>query len=128
GRRVTDRLDAYRGRVQTAMGVVMLMVAFVMIANLDVKFENAIARHLPSALVDPTSRIETSSRVSKGLANLRGGGPASQEAGTAEAAAGKRLPVKFRAPDFPGTQQWFNTPGNRAADRAGLRGQAVPAG
>src|SRR5213592_2772199 len=35
GRRVTDRLDAYRGRVQTAMGVVMLAVAFVMIASLD---------------------------------------------------------------------------------------------
>ena len=53
GRRVTDRLDAYRGRIQTAMGVVMVAVAVVMIANLDVKFENAIARHLPSALVDP---------------------------------------------------------------------------
>jgi cytochrome c biogenesis protein CcdA/thiol-disulfide isomerase/thioredoxin len=125
GRRVTDRLDAYRGRIQTAMGAVMLVVAFVMIANLDVKFENAIARHLPSALVDPTSRIEASSGVSKGLAGLRGGGAVSHEAGSAEAAAGARLPVEFQAPDFTGTQQWFNTPGDRPLSLAGLRGQVV---
>jgi cytochrome c biogenesis protein CcdA/thiol-disulfide isomerase/thioredoxin len=125
GRRVTDRLDAYRGRVQTAMGVVMLAVAFVMIADLDVKFENAIARHVPSALVDPTSRIEETSSVSEGLANLRGGGPVSHESGAAEAAAGKRLPVQFRAPDFVGTQEWFNTPGGRPLSLAGLRGQVV---
>ena len=66
GRRLTDRLDAFRGRIQTALGVVMLGVAFVMIANLDVKFENQIARHLPSALVDPASRIEQSPSVPRG--------------------------------------------------------------
>src|SRR5204862_6364033 len=75
GRRVTDRLGAYRGRIQMAMGAVMVAVAVVMAANLDVKFENSIAGHLPSALVDPTSRIEQSSGVAKGLADLRGGGP-----------------------------------------------------
>jgi hypothetical protein len=99
GRRITDRLDPYRGLVQTAMGGVMVAVAVLMIANLDVRFENAIARHLPSALVDPTSRIEESSSVSKGLADLRGG-PASHQGGTAQAAAGKKLPVYFRAPEF----------------------------
>jgi cytochrome c biogenesis protein CcdA/thiol-disulfide isomerase/thioredoxin len=125
GRRVTDRLDAFRGRIQMAMGVVMLAVAFVMIANLDVKFENEIARHVPSALIDPASRIEQSPSVSEGLANLRGGGPASHEGGAAEAAAGKRLPVQFQAPDFTGTQQWFNTPGDRPLSLAGLRGQVV---
>src|SRR5436190_5822574 len=40
GRRVTDRLGAYRGRIQTAMGAVMVAVALVMVADLDVKFEN----------------------------------------------------------------------------------------
>jgi cytochrome c biogenesis protein CcdA/thiol-disulfide isomerase/thioredoxin len=125
GRRVTDRLNAYRGRVQAAMGVVMLAVAFVMMANLDVRFENSIARHLPSALVDPTSRIEQSSSVSGGLASLRGGGPVSHQGGAAQAAAGRRLPVQFRAPEFTGTQQWFNTPGGRPLSLAGLRGQVV---
>jgi cytochrome c biogenesis protein CcdA/thiol-disulfide isomerase/thioredoxin len=124
GRRVTDRLGAYRARIQVAMGAVMVAVAAVMIANLDVRFENAIARHLPSALVDPTSRIEGSSEVSSGLAGLRGG-PVSHEGGTAQAAAGKRLPVYFRAPDFTDTQQWFNTPDGRPLSLAGLRGQVV---
>jgi cytochrome c biogenesis protein CcdA/thiol-disulfide isomerase/thioredoxin len=125
GRRVTDRLAAYRGRIQIAMGAVMIAVAVVMTANLDVKFENSIAQHLPSALVDPTSRIEQRSDVSAGLADLRGGGPVSQEGGAAQAAAGKRLRVYFKAPDFTGTQQWFNTPGDRALSLSDLRGQVV---
>src|SRR5207247_4473185 len=51
GRRVTDRLAAFRGRIQIAMGAVMVAVAVVMVANLDVKLENAIARHLRAAVV-----------------------------------------------------------------------------
>jgi cytochrome c biogenesis protein CcdA/thiol-disulfide isomerase/thioredoxin len=125
GRRVTDGLRAYRGRVQMAMGAVMVAVAFVMIADLDVKFENTIARHLPSALVDPTSRIEQSSEVSSGLADLRGGGPVSHQGGTAQAAAGERLPVLASAPEFADTQRWFNTPGDRPLTLAGLRGRVV---
>ncbi|HEY7150549.1 MAG TPA: cytochrome c biogenesis protein DipZ [Solirubrobacterales bacterium] len=124
GRRVTDRLGAYRARVQVAMGGVMVAVAAVMIANLDVRFENAIARHLPSALVDPTSRIEQGSAVSSGLGDLRGG-PSSHEGGTAQAAAGEKLPVYFRAPDFTGTQEWFNTPEGRPLSLSDLRGQVV---
>src|SRR5215211_7141351 len=125
GRRITGRLGALRGRIQVAMGVVMIAVAAVMIADLDVRFENTIARHLPQALVDPTSRIESSSAISSGIADLRGGGPASREGGTAQAAAGERLPVYFEAPDFVGTQEWFNTPGGRPLTIGGLRGQVV---
>jgi cytochrome c biogenesis protein CcdA/thiol-disulfide isomerase/thioredoxin len=125
GRRITDRLGVFRGRIQVVMGAVMIAVAVVMIANLDVRFENAVARHLPSALVDPTSRIEQSSNVSGNLARLRGGGPVSQEGGASQAAAGKRLPVAFNAPDFTGTQEWFNTPGNQPLSISGLRGQVV---
>ncbi len=125
GRRATDRLGAHRGAVQAAMGAVMVAVAVVMIANLDVRFEGLIARHLPSALVDPTSRIEQSSSVSKPLASLRGGGKASHQGGAAEAAAGKRLPVLFRAPEFTDNQQWFNTPGDKPLRLSGLRGRVV---
>jgi cytochrome c biogenesis protein CcdA/thiol-disulfide isomerase/thioredoxin len=125
GRRITDRLGALRGRIQMVMGAVMIAVAVVMIANLDVRFENSIAGHLPSALVDPTSRIEQSSSVSGDLAALRGGGPASHETGTSEAAAGKRLPIYFQAPDFTGTQEWFNTPGDKPMSIGQLRGQVV---
>ena len=125
GRRATGRLGALRGRVQIAMGAVMIAVAAVMATNLDVRFENAIAGHLPSALVDPTSRIEESSSVTAGLGALRGGDPVSHAGGTAQAASGERLPVYFQAPDFTGTQDWFNTPGDRPLSLSGLRGQVV---
>ncbi len=107
------------------MGAVMIAVAVVMIADLDLRFENAIARHLPSALVDPTSRIEQSSGVSSRLADLRGGGPVSHQAGAAEAAAGKTAAGLFRAPDFTGTQRWFNTPDDRPLSLSRLRGRVV---
>ncbi len=125
GRRITDRLDAYRGRIQVAMGAVMVAVAVVMIADLDVRFENAIARHLPSALVDPTSRIEQSPDIRSGLVDLRGGGPVSHQGGAARAATGRRLPVYFPAPELTGTQRWFNTPRDRPLSLSGLRGQVV---
>jgi cytochrome c biogenesis protein CcdA/thiol-disulfide isomerase/thioredoxin len=125
GRRITDRLGALRGRIQVAMGAVMIAVAVVMIANLDVRFESVIARHLPQALVDPTSRIESSSAIAGDLSALRGGDPASHEGGTAQAAAGERLPVYFKAPDFVGTQDWFNTPKDKPLSISGLRGQVV---
>ncbi len=125
GRRITGRLGALRSRIQVAMGAVMIAVAVVMIANLDVRFESAIAGHLPSALVDPTSRIEQSSSVAGNLQALRGGGPASHETGTSEAAAGKRLPVYFQAPNFTGTQDWFNTAGDQPLSLDHLRGQVV---
>ncbi len=125
GRRITDRLGPVRARIQVAMGAVMIAVAAVMIANLDVRFQNAIAGDLPSALVNPTGDIEKSSSVSHDIAALRGGGPASQEGGSSEAAAGKRLPVFFNAPNFVGTQEWFNTPGDRPLSIGDLRGQVV---
>jgi cytochrome c biogenesis protein CcdA/thiol-disulfide isomerase/thioredoxin len=124
GRRITDRLTAYRGRVQAVMGAVMLVVAGVMFAELDVRFENSIARHLPSALVDPASRIERSSAVSDQIASLHGG-EVRTEGGVAEAAAGEKLPVYGPAPDFTGNERWFNTPGGRPLSLADLRGKVV---
>jgi cytochrome c biogenesis protein CcdA/thiol-disulfide isomerase/thioredoxin len=125
GRRITDRLGPVRGRVQLVMGAVMIAVAGVMIADLDIRFEGAIARHLPQALVDPTSRIESSSAISGDIAALRTGGGVSHEGGTAQAAAGERLPVYFDAPDFVGTQEWFNTPGGGPLSIGALRGHVV---
>jgi hypothetical protein len=126
GRRITDRLAAYRRWIQPALGAVMVATAVVMATNLDVRFESAIAQHLPAAFVDPTSRIEQSSAVSSDLAALRGGGPTAKEGGSAQAAAGERLPDMGVAPDFVGNQMWFNTPGDRPLSLGGnLRGHVV---
>ena len=124
GRRITDRLAAYRGHVQTAMGVVMVAVAGLMVADLDLKFERAIADDVPSALLSPAIELERSAAVEEEIAELRGGHAAS-EGGLQEAAAGSRLPVLGRAPEFAGNQRWFNTPGGRPLSLRGLRGQVV---
>ena len=97
------------------MGAVMVAVAVVMIANLDIRFENAIAADLPSAARRPDEPDRAELRGLERPRRPAGRRPASQEGGAAEAAAGKRLPVYFRAPDFTGTQQWFNTPGGAPA-------------
>ena len=106
------------------MGAVMVAVAVVMIANLDVRFENAIARHLPSALVDPTSRIEQSSERLERARRPARGGPASKEGGAAEAAAGKRLPVYCsRRPTSPAPSSGSTRPvaGRSACRSCGAR-------
>ncbi len=112
GRRLTDRLADYRGRVQAAMGVVMILVACLMAADLDTRFQNAIANDLPAFLVNPTEDLESSSAISNELAGVRGG-HGTEAAGEAQAAAGEKLPDLGPAPEITGTQEWFNTPGGK---------------
>jgi cytochrome c biogenesis protein CcdA/thiol-disulfide isomerase/thioredoxin len=100
GRRVTRRLSRNAGRFQMATGVVMVLVAVAMLADLDTRFQTAIAAHLPSVLVDPTSNLE--SKV-----------------------VHVRQPSLGLAPDFTGNQRWFNTPGDKPLHLAQLRGKVV---
>jgi cytochrome c biogenesis protein CcdA/thiol-disulfide isomerase/thioredoxin len=100
GRRVTRRLSRNAGRFQMATGVVMVLVAVAMLADLDTRFQTAIAAHLPSVLVDPTSNLESK------VAHLR-------------------QPSLRLAPDFTGNQRWFNTPGDKPLHLAQLRGKVV---
>ncbi|MEA2430085.1 MAG: hypothetical protein QOI19_558 [Thermoleophilaceae bacterium] len=121
GRRVTRRLSLRSGRFQQALGAVMVVVAVLMLANVDVRFQNAIASDLPSFLVNPTGGLEKSGSVKKQLASLRGGGQGRAE--SAAAAPGSTLPKLGAAPEIQGTQQWFNTSGGRALSLASLRAQ-----
>jgi cytochrome c biogenesis protein CcdA/thiol-disulfide isomerase/thioredoxin len=109
GRKLVDRLKPTRVWVQAATGAVMVAVALAMVADLDLKFQNAIASDLPSFLVNPSGGLEDSDAVSDDLAAVRGGQGAS-EGGAEEAEAGKPLPDYGPAPDFVSTQEWFNTP------------------
>ena len=120
GRRVTRRLSRRSGRFQQALGAVMVVVAALMVANLDVRFQNAIASDLPGFLVNPTGGLEESGAVKKQLAGVRGGKPGRSET---EHAAGTPLPKLGAAPEVQGTQQWFNTPGGRKLSLASLRRQ-----
>ncbi len=123
GRRLVDRVKPARVWVQAATGAVMVVVALAMIADLDLKFQSAIASDLPSFLVNPSAGLEDSDAVSDDLAAVRGGDGAS-EGGAAEAAAGEELPDYGAAPDFAATQEWFNTADDEALSIADLtRGQ-----
>ena len=121
GRRVTRRLTVRSGRFQQALGGVMVVVAVLMLANVDTRFQNAIASDLPSFLVNPTGGLEKSGNVRKQLTAVHGGGPARAETGTV--APGSSLPKLGAAPEIQDTQKWFNTPGGRPLTLASLRAQ-----
>ena len=122
GRRLTRRLAAHGGRFQQALGGVMVVVAVLMLFDLDTRFETAIAKDLPAFLVNPTKDIENGHGVRRQLARIRGG-RAARSGGAREAAAGSRLPVLGTAPEITGTERWWNTPGERPLTLAGLRRQ-----
>ncbi len=143
GRAILDRVRRHaRGHVvERTLGAVLLVTGIVMATNLDVRFEEALAKDtsLPAFLVDPTRALETSNAVQNRLAALR---PASQFAARQKAEASvtpvadrvgvaipgvstPALPVLGTAPPFTDTQQWFNTPGDRPLTLAGMRGHVV---
>ncbi len=144
GRAVLERIRRVaRGHlVEGVLGAVLILTGVLMAFNLDVRFEDALARDasLPAILVDPTRSLENSGAVQKRLASLR---PASRFV-TAQAEAAAR-PVSTQAerevaipgvktpslsdlgtaPDFTENQDWFNTPGDRPLSLAQLRGHVV---
>src|SRR3954454_6871432 len=83
GRRLTVKL---RGPgLSRALGAVMVLTAAAMAFGLDIRFQTAIAGHLPTALVNPTGSLERSKSVSDKLASLR---PPSRFENAASAPAG----------------------------------------
>src|SRR5579864_3513 len=142
GRVVVGRIRGFaRGLlVERGLGVVLIATAVLMAANLDVRFEEALARDasLPAFLVDPTRALENSSAVQNRLASLR---PASRFAVRQQEAANVPMPTAAgvsipgvstpalpdlgAAPEFTDTQRWFNTPGGSPLTLAGLRGHVV---
>jgi cytochrome c biogenesis protein CcdA/thiol-disulfide isomerase/thioredoxin len=126
GRALLERVRlAGRGpEVQVALGVLMVATAVAMAFDLDVRFQTAIAAHLPAALVNPTKSLEDSGAVKRRLADLRGG-PRFAPAAAQARPTGPRLSDLGAAPDFTGTQRWFNTRGGRPLTLAGERGHVV---
>jgi len=119
GRRVLEPVRRAGGavRVQRALGVVMVLTAGLFAAGLDMRFETAIARHTSS--LELTGGLERSHAVQERLAAVAG--PARF------APSGKRagLPDAGPAPEFTGTQRWFDTPGGRPLSLRALRGRVV---
>jgi thiol-disulfide isomerase/thioredoxin len=144
GRAVIEHIRrSSRGHiVERSLGVVLLLTGVVMATNLDVRFEEVLAKStsLPAILVDPTRSLENSSAVQNRLASLR---PRSRFAVRQSEASASATPVAATtgasisgvktpslpdlgsAPEFAGTERWFNTPQGRSLTLAGLRGQVV---
>jgi cytochrome c biogenesis protein CcdA len=139
GRAVADRVRrSLRGHlVERTLGVVLLVTGVAMVFNLDVRFEETLAKDtsLPAFLVDPTRALENSNAVQNRLASLR---PPSRFAERQRAAKATPLsdtvgisipgvktpplPDLGKAPPFTNTEDWFNTPGGDPLTLAGLRG------
>src|SRR3954449_3735784 len=98
GRRVLARVP--RGpALQVALGAVMVATAIAMLADADIRLQTALAQHLGSGgvvgfLADPASGLERSDAVSQRLADLEDVKP---------------RPALDLAPEFTGTQRWFNS-------------------
>jgi cytochrome c biogenesis protein CcdA/thiol-disulfide isomerase/thioredoxin len=142
GRAVVSRIRGVAGGlvVERTLALVLIATGVLMAFNLDVRFEEALARDasLPSILVDPTRSLENSNAVQNRLASLR---PRSRFAVRQQEAASVPMPpvtgvsipgVKTpslpdlgSAPNFIATQRWFNTPGGRPLTMTGLRGHVV---
>lgn len=119
---------ALAGRVRgpalhRALALVLVLTGVAMATNLDVRFQSAIADHLPAALVNPTHSLETSRAVAGRLDDLRA--PSRFAVASARPGPPTRLPELGVAPDFRGTQRWFNTPGARPLSLEALRGRVV---
>jgi thiol-disulfide isomerase/thioredoxin len=130
GRRAIAPLARRGTAFQIAMGAVMVLVGLAMLGNYDIRFQNAIATDLPSFLVNPSEALEDSASAQSALVDLRGSGHGvgSEASGAApeEGAHGNlNLPVLGKAPEFVGTERWFNTPGDRPLTLSGLRGRVV---
>jgi thiol-disulfide isomerase/thioredoxin len=127
--------------VERVLGVVLLVTGIVIATNLDVRFEDVLAKNtssLPGFLTDPTRGLENSGSVQNQLASLRPASrfaerqaqastnPVSDQIGVSiPGVKTPSLPVLGTAPEFVGTQDWFNTPGDRPLTLASLRGKVV---
>jgi cytochrome c biogenesis protein CcdA/thiol-disulfide isomerase/thioredoxin len=132
GRKVVRPLAQRGVGLQIAMGAVMVVVALAMLGNYDIRFQNQIASSLPGFLVNPTKSLEDTASAKTALADIRGDGGhgvGSEASGAAPETGAdgklKKLPVLGLAPEFVGTQQWFNTPGDKPLTLRGLRGRVV---
>lgn len=128
GRRLVSPLARQSQRLQIAMGAAMVLVALAMFGDYDIRFQNTIADKLPAAIVNPTRSLERSSSVQDDLDRARGdrghGGFADLER-QAQTRERSDLPVLGPAPEFTGTQQWFNTIDGKPLQLAELRGKVV---
>jgi cytochrome c biogenesis protein CcdA/thiol-disulfide isomerase/thioredoxin len=117
GRRLLGRLSGARSAMlQRGLGAIMVATAIAMAADLDVRFQTALANDFPSFIANPTRALERSDAVERRLRDLRG------ESRFDARESSSRLPRLGAAPELVGTQRWFNS---QPLKLTGLRGKVV---
>lgn len=136
GRRLVGPLARRSGRMQVAMGAVMVVMGLAMLGQYDLRFQTALADNLPAAVVNPTGALEDIGAADEALDDLRGsdGTGIGSRASRAPTPVGELLgggevrldlPVIADAPDIMGDGEWFNTADDRSLSLADLRGRVV---
>ncbi|WKG04773.1 cytochrome c biogenesis protein DipZ [Mycolicibacterium sp. HK-90] len=118
GRRVVERVNAFRRRqrrIRLIGGVVMLVFAVALAANVPAKLQRAIPDYT-SGLQD---RVATAGEVQDRLSPTGGGELSQCVDGVGE------LQNCGAAPDITGIAQWLNTPDGAPVDLKSLRGKVV---
>jgi cytochrome c biogenesis protein CcdA/thiol-disulfide isomerase/thioredoxin len=136
GRSLFDRVRRAGGALtlQRVLGAIMVITAVAIAAELDVNFDQYVAQHIPD--VNLTASLEKSHAVESRLPQLTGHEPkykASVSAPSAPLTATREelledahtLKDAGVAPEFSETEDWFNTPGDRPLNLAGLHGHVV---
>ncbi|TDO46211.1 cytochrome c biogenesis protein CcdA [Kribbella sp. VKM Ac-2527] len=121
GSRIAQRVKAYRDHARgfrIAGGVVMIALAVGLAFNLT----DVIQRSLPSYTSGLEKKVAESKTVQGALAPVIGVGGEELSNCTPGAA---ELASCGAAPEFRGTQQWFNTPGGQPLTLSGLKGKVV---
>jgi thiol-disulfide isomerase/thioredoxin len=146
GRRIFDRVRA-AGRgpaLQRVLGAIMVLTAVAILTNLDVNFDQFVARHIPN--VNLTASLECSSTITSRLHEITGREARFKPANGASACEGSATQVRAAprnasqatlladaralkplgaAPEFSETQMWFNTAGGAPLSLARLHGRVV---
>ncbi|MEQ8834692.1 MAG: cytochrome c biogenesis protein DipZ [Miltoncostaeaceae bacterium] len=135
GRRLIAPLAKRSGKLQVAMGAIMVLMAAAMFGEYDIRFQTALANNVPAAIVNPSGALEQAGFAEDALADLRGADPdgiGARAAGAPTPVAEIRadgesrltLPVLGRAPEIVPGGEFFNT-GGEPLSLESLRGRVV---
>ncbi|MFF1820732.1 cytochrome c biogenesis protein CcdA [Kribbella sp. NPDC058245] len=121
GSRISQRVKAYRDHqkgFRIGGGIVMILLAIALAFNIT----DVIQRSLPSYTSGLEKKVAENKTVQGVLAPALGQG--GQELAKCTPGAAE-LAMCGTAPEFTGTQKWFNTPGDKPATLAELKGKVV---
>jgi cytochrome c biogenesis protein CcdA/thiol-disulfide isomerase/thioredoxin len=122
GSRISQRVKAYRDHqkgFRIGGGIVMILLAIALAFNIT----DVIQRSLPSYTSGIEKKVADSKTVQGALAPAIGNDASADLAKCTPGVA--ELASCGAAPEFRGTQKWFNTPGGRPANLGTLKGKVV---